>query len=93
MEFIEQPPANKRSARSTHWAAVVAELKANPAKWAFVGTYSPGIATHMRHGRYVAFLDGHSTNSDEARAYMSSHWEIATRMNEKRNDIYIRWIG
>lgn len=95
MEFIEPPPS-KKGAMSDRWINVVAELKTKKDQWALVGNYSPGVATHLRRGKYPAFM-GDFSNFDPAQAalYMQRHWEITTRKthNGDRNDVYIRWVG
>lgn len=92
MEFVSPPPHQPRQ-RSEKWINVVAELKANPGEWAKVGNFSPGVATHIRRGKYPAFLDG--CDHEQVGVYMESHWEVTTRKtdNGTRNDVYIRWIG
>lgn len=95
MEFIEPPP-EKKGQRSERWSSIVARLKENPNEWALVGNFSPGVATHIRRGKYPAFLPETRFASDFAvNAYMKSNWDITTRKtdNGKRNDVYIRWIG
>lgn len=94
MEFVSPPPET-RGPRSERWIKVVAELKQNPGEWALVGNFSPGVATHIRRGKYPAFLTGVDSSQEGAHLYMNRHWEITTRKtNEgKRNDIYIRWLG
>lgn len=92
MEFVEPPPS-KKGAMSDRWVAVVAELKTNKGQWANVGNYSPGVATHLRRGKYPAFLEG--CEHEEHSVYMAAHWEITTRKTDEghRNDVYIRWVG
>ena len=91
MEFITPPPETQ-GRRSEHWRDVVRQLNENKGEWALVGNYSPGVATHIRRGKYPAFIpDG--TDIDK-HAYMSMHYEVTTRKNgTDRNDVYIRWVG
>lgn len=91
MEFVTPPPQQSRQ-RSERWVNVVTELKANPGEWAKVGNFSPGVATHIRRGKYPAFLDGSDTTPE---VWMKTYWEITTRKtdNGNRNDVYVRWIG
>lgn len=91
MEFVTPPP-EKKGQRSQKWRDIVAALKSNKGEWALVGNFSPGVATHIRRGKYPAFLDGCDTPVD---LWMQSHWEVTTRKtdNGKRNDVYIRWLG
>ena len=91
MEFVD-PPAQQARQRSERWNNIVTELKASPMQWAKVGNFSPGVATHIRRGKYPAFLDGCDTTPE---VWMQQHWEITTRKtdNGNRNDVYIRWIG
>jgi hypothetical protein len=91
VQFSEPPLARKKTV-SQKWVDIVAELKSNPNQWALVGNYSPGVATHIRRGRYPAFLPEGETNKEP---YMGQHWEITTRKtdNGSRNDVYIRWLG
>lgn len=95
MEFITPPP-EKRGQRSARWHNIVAQLKQNPTEWAMVGNFSPGVATHIRRGKYPAFLpEGERLTEDAAAAYMKVHWQITTRKTDegKRNDVYVRWLG
>lgn len=94
MEFVSPPPEKKRQ-RSEKWRNIVAELRANPGEWALVGNYSPGVATHIRRGKYPAFLDDTEAFMSGPETYMSLHWEVTTRKTDdgKRNDVYIRYIG
>lgn len=91
MEFTNPPPERRRQ-RSAKWENVVTELKANPDQWGLVGNYSPGLATHIRQGRYPSFLPA---GTPDPQRYMSEHWEVTTRKtNEgRRCDMWIRWIG
>lgn len=92
MEFITPPP-EKKGQRSERWREIVKTLKENKGAWAKVGDFSPGVATHIRRGKYPAFLED-SENMD-AEVYMSQHWEVTTRKmgSGTRNDVYIRWLG
>ena len=92
MEFTE-PPLMKHQKSRKHWTEIVQQLKDNPGKWALVGNYSPGVATHIRRGKYPAFLEKPGS-AEEMLDYMTKHWEVTTRKTgEGRNDIFIRWIG
>lgn len=91
MEFTE-PPLMKHQKSRKHWTEIVQQLKDNQGKWALVGNYSPGVATHIRRGKYPAFLGGNEPAAPEM--YMRAHWEVTTRKTgEGRNDIFIRWMG
>lgn len=94
MEFITPPP-EKKGQKSERWRNIVQQLKEHPGEWALVGTYSPGVATHIRRGKYPAFLDSTITTPEQANLYMARHWEVTTRKTEggKRNDVYVRWLG
>jgi hypothetical protein len=93
MEFVEPPPS-KKGAMSAEWIDKVARMKAQQGEWANVGDYSPGVATHLRRGKYPAFLEGFVGDDEEIESYMTQHWEITTRkINGSRNDVYIRWVG
>lgn len=94
MDFVEAPPERQRRPISQHWVEIVAKLHENPRQWALVGTYSPGIATAIRRGRYPAFtLNKPEGIEDEV--WIEQNYEITTRKCEdgSRNDIYIRYIG
>jgi len=90
MKFID-PPVRKRSSRQ-HWIDMVQELKANPGRFGYVGTYSTGVGTHIRQGIYKAF---YPDDEKDPIGYIASHWEIVTRRSKdgKHIDIYIKWIG
>lgn len=92
MEFAE-PPMQQGRQRSEKWVNIVKELKEHKGEWAKVGNFSPGVATHIRRGKYPAFLDG--CDHDQYGVYMAAHWEVTTRKtdNGNRNDVYIRWLG
>lgn len=92
MEFTNPPPQRRRR-RSEKWESNVRELKANPGEWGLVGNYSPGLATHIRHGRYPSFLP--AVTPDDPRRYMDEHWQVTTRKTDqgRRCDIWIKWIG
>ena len=96
MQF-KSPPAERRRQRSPHWEEAVKELKSKPGEWGMVGVYSPGIATHLRKGKYPSFIPEGMYADDPlaAERYMKQHWEITTRrINEgRRNEVYIRWVG
>ena len=93
MEKMEPPPT-ARSERSEEWRNKVATMKANKGEYYKVGDYSPGVATHIRRGKYKAFLDGQHMSDDEAEAYMKRHWEITTRKTtDGRNDVFVCWLG
>lgn len=89
----ENPPITPRSVRSAEWEERVATMKADKGEFYKVGNFSPGVATHIRHGEYKAFLD--PNDSTDPRTYMKMHWEITTRKTHEgsRNNIYIRWLG
>lgn len=91
MEFITPPPQQSRQ-RSQRWVTIVEELKARPNEWAKVGNFSPGVATHIRRGKYPAFLDGCDKSPE---LWMQDRWEVTTRKTDggNRNDVYIRWLG
>lgn len=91
MQFVTPPP-QKKGQKSERWRNVVAELKANKGEWALIGNYSPGVATHIRRGKYAAFLEGCDI---EPRVFIAQHWDVTTRKTDegRRNDIYIRWLG
>lgn len=92
MEFVTPPP-EKKGQRSQKWREIVATLKEKKGEWALVGNFSPGVATHIRRGKYPAFLE--DCDHDQHGVYMAAHWEVTTRKtdNGKRNDVYIRWLG
>lgn len=102
MEFVD-PPVTRKGAVSEKWLAIAHALKENPNKWALVGDFTPGMATHLRRGTYPAFMEDFSGESPEqATLYMKLHWQITTRKKENsgededqkpRHNIYMRWIG
>ena len=90
VDFID-PPEKKSKESSEHWRNVVRQLRDNPGTWGFVGNYSIGVATHIRKGRYPAFLSG---THEDRQVDVLSNFEITTRTTEDgRNDIYIRYVG
>lgn len=94
MEFVSPPPEAKGE-RSKRWQEIVTSLKEHRGEWALVGNFSPGVATHIRRGKYAAFLEEFQGDEQQMSLYMSRNWDITTRKTDggKRNDIYIRYIG
>lgn len=102
MQFID-PPKRRHRQRSEHWDAIAQELRDNPNEWGRVwnpddtvdppGTYSPGVATHLRHGKYPSFIPTDLDNAQEKRRYMNDNWEVTTRKSKDRCEIYIRYVG
>lgn len=90
MEFVDPGPA-KAAVRSEHWANVVKELRANPGKWALVGEYSPGVATHIRRGKYPAFIP---EGTPDPERFMGKNYEVTFRKTEgRKGNLYIRFTG
>lgn len=94
MDFVDAPPDRKRRPLSQRWVDIVAGLHENPAQWALVGRFSPGIATSIRRGRYPAFTLNKPESIDDE-VWIEQNYEITTRKCEdgSKNDIYIRFIG
>lgn len=89
----QAPPASSSPKQNINWPAAVAEMKQNKKEWHLLGEFSPGIATHMRKGKYKAFLPAGETNPQ---AYMEQHWEFTSRVVQPgfpRVNIYCRWMG
>lgn len=93
---IEQPPPIKRGRGATsRWKEIVNTLKTEyPGQFAKVGSYSNGVATQIRQGKYSAFLPDDAEFLNASRIdYMQRHWEITTRRKGQASDIYVKWIG
>lgn len=92
MEFKEPPPLKKQGSKE-HWINTVQELKTNPNQWGLVGTYSVGVSTHIKNGRYPAFFPAGEDNPVE---YIKKHWQVTTRSSAtepNRVDVFVRWLG
>jgi len=92
---ITDPPPPKRGRGSTSkWKEITRILKTKyPGQFALVGSYSNGVATQIRQGKYAAFVpDGMELTASRI-DYMQRHWEITTRRKGQSSDIYIKWIG
>jgi len=86
MEFVD-PPVTRKGAVSEKWLAIAQELQDNPNKWALVGDFTPGMATHLRRGTYPAFMaDFSGEGVEQATLYMKRHWQITTRKIEKTDE-------
>lgn len=89
----ESPPPSKATKQNIDWPAVVAEMKKAKGEWHLLGEFSPGIAAHMRSGKYKAFVPA---GEADAAAYCAKHWEITSRVVSSgfpRVNIYCRWLG
>lgn len=93
------PPATVRARKSSKWIDIVEQVKQltdneETEGWAYVGEYSPGVATHIRRGKYKQFLPD-DLQGISPEVYMSLHWEVTTRKTGDgwKNAVYIRWIG
>lgn len=89
MVSIEDPPPSKQ--RDFPWPEIVATINKAKGKFHLIGEFSPGVATHIRQGRYKAFIpDG----TDDPQAYMGREYEVTTRNvpgdGGKRVVLYIR---
>ena len=92
----EDPPATQKI--GTDYEVLVAEIRELGGEWCRLGTdWSPAMAAYIRNGRQRAFLpEGMETDSDEARAYMKSHWSVRTRTTSKsphRLAIYVKALS
>jgi len=93
---ITDPPPQKRGRGSTSkWKEIVSTLKTQyPGQFGLVGSYSNGVATQIRQGKYSAFLPEDADFLTSSRIdYMQRHWEITTRRKGQSSDIYIKWLG
>lgn len=93
MEFKE-PPKSGREARTDRWRDIVADLRAEPNTWAYIGEFSPGVASQIRSGDYPAFIDATDVRSPASQ--MEMDWEVTTRKaatSGRRSDLYIRYVG
>ena len=90
----EEPPSSTVARHYVDWDAVVKTAKANPGTWYNVGTFSPGIAHHIRRGGYRQFIN--EDDATPALAQMRQHWEITSRTVKtapRRSDLYVRYLG
>jgi hypothetical protein len=95
---ITDPPPQKRGRGSTSkWKEIVHTLKTEyPGQFAKVGSYSNGVATQIRQGKYAAFVPENYDLLEllaERKHYIDTHWEITTRRKGQASDIYIKWLG
>lgn len=91
VEFTD-PPITKVQASRQHWESVAAALKDSPDQWGKVGTFSPGIATAIRRGKYRAFLEGRG--DIDPQAWMRMHWVVRTSKADSRmrDHVFMKWI-
>jgi hypothetical protein len=94
IEFRDPPAVLPRLGNATDWERIVAALKKNKGQFGLVGVYSPGIASHIRSGRYKQFHP-HGDDAEKAKAYMRRHWEVTVRKtdDDTGHELYIRWLG
>jgi len=94
VEFRDPPPSTS-GRTSEKWQNIVNTLLDNPGKCAFVGNWSPGVATQIRLGNYPAFLFGDNiTDADQKRLFMKQNFHVETRKSAPgRADVYVTYIG
>lgn len=95
MSLIQKsdPPPSKKFASEVPWDEIVRVIDAEPGTWFLIGEFSPGVPTHIRSGRYKAFLKDYS--GSDPRGYMERTYEVTTRKSgddpdRKRVNIWIR---
>lgn len=71
LKFTEPPAAHRRDARRYDWDAVLAQLKANPTKWALLGEGE-------RISIYNAIRGGKISNF---------HWSMGVEVTSANNDL------
>jgi hypothetical protein len=89
----QDPPPSKQTKKGVDWVKAVEEMKKSPGEFHLLGEFSPGIAAHMRSGKYKAFVPAGET---DPAAYCEKHWEITSRVVSPgfpRVNIYCRWLG
>lgn len=79
------------------WRRIAEQVRGISGKgdgWAYVGSHSPGVATHIRMGRYRSFLPT-PMEQDQAERYMQMNWEVTTRKQGEpgRVGVWIRYVG
>jgi hypothetical protein len=91
----DPPPMPVRNKSRDRWLDVAQKVRGLDGAWAFIGNHSPGVATHIRRGRYRAFLSDLDMDPEQAEQYMTRNWELTTRKSdqEKRVGVWVRYIG
>ena len=94
MDITDPPPPKRGRGSTSKWKEITHRLKTEyPGQFALVGSYSNGVATQIRQGKYSAFLPEDVDLTNSRTDYMQRHWEITTRRKGQSSDIYIKWIG
>jgi hypothetical protein len=91
--IIANPPERPKKRKiSSKWENIVDTLKnRHPGEWGLIGTFSRGVPTHIRKGRYRSFYpEGEESPID----YMSAHWTVhADHLPDGNCDVYVKWEG
>lgn len=77
MIHIEDPPESRQFRSDVDWPAVAEAIAKAKGKFHFIGVFSPGVATHIRNGRYKVFLP--ARGCDDPKDYMTTHYKVTTR--------------
>lgn len=101
VDFRPPPPSKPGIVGKVDWPAVIAALKERQGDYGFVGTFSSGLASHIRTGRYAVFLPGEASGwlDEEKRRWMADHWSVETRAVGKNAtggylfDVFVKWLG
>ena len=94
MEIAQPPPIKRGRGPTSRWKEIVTTLKTQyPGQFAKVGSYSNGVATQIRQGKYAAFVPDDVELTTSRADYIKRHWEITTRRKGQSSDIYIKWLG
>jgi hypothetical protein len=93
MGIVKQdPPESRQYRKGVDWEEVVKTLKATPNQFFLIGEFSPGIAGHIRGGKYKPFLPAGET---DPKGYMKRHYEVTARTHKtgaSRIDLYLKWM-
>lgn len=94
MVHVEEPPPSRQHHSDIPWTEIVATINEAAGRFHLIGEFSPGVATHIRQGRYKAFIpDG----TDDPQAYMAREYEVTTRNvpgeGRQRIMLYIRKLA
>jgi hypothetical protein len=77
----DPPPREHRGGTAGKYLDLIADLKANPGRWAYLGEFTASAATNWRAGRVAGTKPGEFTT----RVVMLPH--------SSRCDLYVRYLG
>ena len=85
------PPPPKQNGQDIDWDAVVARLNTERGEYFHIGEFSPGVAHHIRVGRYPSFFP---VGTDNPQSYIRKRYHVTTRSvtgsDPRRSELFIK---